>query len=468
MKYGVLRYVQQFLNIGDVFQSIGMENMYKQCGIEDEDIIYLDKRRLSEYSGEYVIVPLAANCDYWEESKMFPLPDRIIPIFFGFRCVDEFHLRHMEKYKNSAIFGCRDVYNMEYLRKNGYKSYVSGCMSLQVGRKRERLPKGTGKIVVVDAQSKIESYIPEEMKERIVRYTNKFWRYDLSLEEAAVFEETEARKRLTIIKEEAELVITGRLHCALPCLALGIPVILALSSDGLENRYSGYSDYIDIYTPDQFDSINWNPVPKDISFIQDKQVELFKRELDKVKEQWGDYCELSSIFESSKKLPYYNGTGSSNGYLSQWEIKQFINNNVLEKNYLSYVFKRKLHEIHLIIWGAGDKGKWCFGRYRDSFLMCKSVIYVDKNEEKQKKVLNGCRILNPDVIHKYPLQNTKVIVALNSSLDPAAFEVRRQLVSEFSMEEGKDFFLLDKLNATARYFVDDFGTFGWMDERVWN
>lgn len=33
MKYGVLRYVQQFLNIGDVFQSIGMENMYKQCGI---------------------------------------------------------------------------------------------------------------------------------------------------------------------------------------------------------------------------------------------------------------------------------------------------------------------------------------------------------------------------------------------------------------------------------------------------
>lgn len=145
MKYGVLRYVQQFLNIGDVFQSIGMENMYKQCGIEDEDIIYLDKRRLSEYSGEYVIVPLAANCDYWEESKMFPLPDRIIPIFFGFRCVDEFHLRHMEKYKNSAIFGCRDVYNMEYLRKNGYKSYVSGCMSLQVGRKREKASKGDWK-----------------------------------------------------------------------------------------------------------------------------------------------------------------------------------------------------------------------------------------------------------------------------------------------------------------------------------
>lgn len=44
-------------------------------------------------------------------------------------------------------------------------------------------------------------------------------------------------------------------------------------------------------------------------------------------EQWGYYCELSNLFESNKKLPYYNGTGSSNGYLSQWEIKE---NGVLE------------------------------------------------------------------------------------------------------------------------------------------
>ncbi len=59
------------MNIGDVFQFAGLENMYRKCGIPKKDIIYLEKGKLSEYEGEYVIVPMAANCDYWNESRMF-------------------------------------------------------------------------------------------------------------------------------------------------------------------------------------------------------------------------------------------------------------------------------------------------------------------------------------------------------------------------------------------------------------
>lgn len=68
-----------------------------------------------------------------------------------------------------------------------------------------------------------------------------------------------ARARLDGYRR-AGLVITSRLHCALPCLAFGAPVVVLLN-DLHDLRWLGAADALAVHTPRTIARLDWENVP---------------------------------------------------------------------------------------------------------------------------------------------------------------------------------------------------------------
>ena len=114
---------------------------------------------------------------------------------------------------------------MELLKKLGVEAYFSGCMTLTLPQMpKTRQDKPYVCFVDVDpratealsARAKKEGVEPRVMTHLIPEYPA-----DTTWESRA----QQVEKLLTIY-QNASCVVTSRLHCALPCLALGTPVLL--------------------------------------------------------------------------------------------------------------------------------------------------------------------------------------------------------------------------------------------------
>ena len=104
MKFGVLSYKKSvrpnsknWNNIGDTIQSYATINLYKYMGIEEDDLVKIDRYQAGSYNGDYVILPY--NCyniilnQYKHKFNSLPVSDKIIPVFISFhlhsRDIDE-------------------------------------------------------------------------------------------------------------------------------------------------------------------------------------------------------------------------------------------------------------------------------------------------------------------------------------------------------------------------------------------
>lgn len=92
------------------------------------------------------------------------------------------------------------------------------------------------------------------MKEQVAYYTHA-----IPGKNREAIKRAYARLMLDMYKREARLVVTTRLHCLLPCVAMGIPVIFFNNPD--DYRVSWVKE---IYTLQDVERVNWNPIPIDI------------------------------------------------------------------------------------------------------------------------------------------------------------------------------------------------------------
>lgn len=96
------------------------------------------------------------------------------------------------------------------------RQYFSLPLSHPYLPRREKEPED-GKIFLVDVDG---IPLPKEINKNSIRITHiASYLYGDDLKSLM------ARRLLDIYRDHAKLVITTRLHCALPCLAMGIPVI---------------------------------------------------------------------------------------------------------------------------------------------------------------------------------------------------------------------------------------------------
>lgn len=132
--------------------------------------------------------------------------------------------------------GARDLDTQELIINNGIKSYFSGCLTLTL-QPYNNIEKHNS-VVVIDVGKQIEKYLSEKARIPFVNKTHKMPMHNYTFKE-----------RMTLVEERlkfyqgASLVITKRLHAALPCLALGTPVLLIVE-EYISNRIKTYCNYL--------------------------------------------------------------------------------------------------------------------------------------------------------------------------------------------------------------------------------
>ena len=117
--------------------------------------------------------------------------------------------------------GCRDKATASFLEHHGIQAFFNYCLTLTLD-KRNNEPKD-GKIFVVDViddkRTRIESFFKRILKDNnIVCITHDLPNasYETKMKEA--------QELLNTYKKEAQLVITKRLYCTLPCIAMVYPL----------------------------------------------------------------------------------------------------------------------------------------------------------------------------------------------------------------------------------------------------
>lgn len=271
MLYGRLTYCRPgkpkgFVNIGDYIQTFAIDYIYKYMEIPEDKIINIDRHALRSYTGEEVILPLNAWFGYKDDTGEFS--KYIRPVFIGYHNLNKNINKKMNQY---GIIGCRDEGTYQVLSQKGIHAYISGCMTV-LFPKRDIKPEKE-KVFLVDLPQTVLKVIPKDIKEKA-----EYVSHEIQLSEN--INDSQEQRRLEKIaqeilqkyRNEATLVITSRLHAALPCMAMGIPVILL--REGVDERFTFVDKFIPIYNikdKDILKKINWKGQALDIEKFK-KQV----------------------------------------------------------------------------------------------------------------------------------------------------------------------------------------------------
>lgn len=465
MKYGLLKFTSDKINLGDYMQLEAIRQAYKKMGIAKEDIVEIERDLLGQYDGEYVILPLAGAFIRVRGTKMFPLSPKIIPVFVGFFTADETIVQQLIQYKHFGPFGCRDLVTMNLLRQHGLCAYVSGCCSIGFEKRKEE-PKD-GKVIIYNPPEKLMDYIPEELLKEAVYLNNPHKPMDKAgyCDENEYVAKGEYARILELLVNEAKLVITRRLHVALPCVAMGIPVVLAHECDtGVveECRFAGLDRILKVYKPLEYSEIDWNPKCPDIEELKQLTIENIIQMIKEAHKKWSALCTLSDYYEATDKQIYYSGIKA--GYISEYGKQEFYSRRNLEyfdRTLFEYIVKKKLEKMHLIFYGAGDKGQWALRRYQTYIERAKKFTLMDGDPKKWGKTLEEINgkieydlnlppnyvIQSPEVLLKENKESVVLIVCADKYYQGAGAAIGNMLMDKpYYMQEGKNLFFLDKMN----------------------
>jgi hypothetical protein len=218
-------------NLGDDVQTLAAIQFLKKKGVQPAFVI--DRERLSSYSGP--ACKLLMNGWFMHDLAFFPPPPQVTPIFISFHCANEALIAsHVAYFQAHQPIGCRDLHTQALFKKHGVQAYFPGCLTLTFDPGPvERVGRYT-----VDVNTC--PYIPPVAVDLSVLGEHVLIRHDV--QDAAL--KTNMAQRLAVARallakyQQAELVVTSRLHVALPCRAFRTPCIF-LHSNLQDTRFSG-------------------------------------------------------------------------------------------------------------------------------------------------------------------------------------------------------------------------------------
>ncbi len=287
MKYGRLMFPAVisgtgFCNLGDIAQTLAVDLIYRVLHIDENDIVNIFVDELGTYRGEKVLLPIAGFFNYRKNAPAFPTSEDIIPVFLSLYTISGLYLNKKEFWKKQGLIGCRDERTMELMRKRGYDAWLLGCMTMLFPC-RDHVPEKEH-VFIVDAEPSVYNYIPERLM-KSAEYVTHLVKVDsgMSREQTGRAMENKTRELLQRYYQEATLVITSRLHCAAPCIAMGIPTVVVRK--GFDERYGWIDKFVHLYTEDEFAQIDWEPKPVELELhkkrLMDAAVSIVRREADR-------------------------------------------------------------------------------------------------------------------------------------------------------------------------------------------
>lgn len=294
MKKGVLVCIGngERKNIGDYVQSIAARQF---AGLK---AVSIERESLHKYCGDKT--KLVMNAWFMHHPKRFPPSCDIIPLFVSFHVrptiEDSFFTeRTIEYLRSYEPIGCRSTDAVDMLNRHGIKAEFTSCVTLTLGNtyrhkdadtpvvfvdpffvrpgKRWWRPMSLFKMALripyiflhwriisrlagkfrvygywfgnrfffvrwYNASEFYRAYSPAFSDEVLLSaeyITHKVLKSDYPTEEALF----ECADRLLRRYEKAPFVVTSRLHCALPCIAMGTPVWVPYHNDMTTGRFGG-------------------------------------------------------------------------------------------------------------------------------------------------------------------------------------------------------------------------------------
>ena len=239
-RYGVI-WAPSGGNYGDDVQALAAIHLLKKFGVEE--VVFIDREKAFLYKGE--LVHLVMNGWYMSNHRYFPPTNQIHPFFIGFHVITEELIRNnIEYFKKHGPIGCRDLSTLQKCQKYRIDAYFSGCLTLtfdEVWPKSEQTylvditppfdwnpTVDLSKITASGQGQVITQVAPKLKKENLLRRLKHV-------------------EGLLDKYKKAKLVITSRLHCALPCRAFGTDVVFGHKSYAKDPRFKGLEKYLNGY-----------------------------------------------------------------------------------------------------------------------------------------------------------------------------------------------------------------------------
>lgn len=286
------------VNLGDNMQTIAARMLYRGIGIEEDQIITIDRDDLPNYSGEPAVL-IMNGCFY---EPCFPISNLIIPIFIGFNAPEGVIYNNKQYLKKYEPIGCRDVETRVLCEKHGISAYTTGCITLTFANRVETphvskafvvYGKGAGEI-----PETLLAFVPPNILNNVEFIMQRLPMHVFPPgDEESNLADLFALNLLSRYKNEATLVITPLLHAACPCIAMGIPVIIARKD--FDSRFSSVSRLVPVYTPERFSDIDWSPAPVNIENIKFHMTELVKYLIEEIPKKYFNSNALSNIFDQN-------------------------------------------------------------------------------------------------------------------------------------------------------------------------
>lgn len=313
MKFGnLLSDNVKFKNIGEDMQIFAIDYLYEKMGISGSEIIRIPVSQLRTYSGEFVILPI--NYPFYGN---LTLSSRIIPVYLGLSILSGEVSDSLQLKKYEPV-GCRDVHTFKELSKRGIDAYVGGCLTITLPYQNPDYQNNVS-IYIVDAPQNMMHIIPEKFKRNAVYKTHVFFNETIS--------EAESKKLYQEYVDNAKLVITSKLHCAVPCLAAGLPVVFLCEKKSF--RLDWLENIIPIYTLNDYQDINWTPQP--IKYEKEKEL-IINHAIRRIREtfyRYRDTCAITSLYLTSFNLDYTLD--------SLENVKKFVEDNWEAENSYDYI-----------------------------------------------------------------------------------------------------------------------------------
>ena len=260
MKFGLLTY-NYTINLGNEIQSIAARRFLPRVDY------FIEHHKIQDFDDD-TDVRTIMNAWYLNCPEAWPPSRNIDPLLISMHFSShDFTKKAVLSDKSRKYFkeygpvGCRDIYTRDFLNENGIDAFYTGCLTLTLDSAGKHNPKDDDNEYVLinsDYSKQLLSYLKDKTDKKIYvinqDYAPSFKKAFPGQIPKSLYNHTsyyDYREKLFLAEnmlrlyENASCVITDRLHCAMPTLALKTPVLL-FDTRQKQERFDGMRNLLNV------------------------------------------------------------------------------------------------------------------------------------------------------------------------------------------------------------------------------